>query len=137
MNPPASSRTVSIAIRRSPADVYAYARDIENFPQWSDFIRAVRRESDDWIFTTAQGDESRVHFSARNEWGILDHTVRPKEGAPVFVPLRVVANGAEHSEVLFTVFRGPTMSDADFEADIAMVVKDLAGLKRELEKTAD
>jgi hypothetical protein len=54
----------------------------------------------------------------------------------VFVPLRVVPSGADGREVLFTVFRSATMSDARFAEDLGMVSKDLASLKRVLETPA-
>ena len=52
------------------------------------------------------------------------------------MPLQVVANEADGSEVLFTVFRLPGMDEAQFAADIAMVRTDLSGLQLALEGAA-
>jgi hypothetical protein len=46
--------------------------------------------------------------------------------------MRVVANGSG-SEVLFTLFQLPGMSEEAFVADAGMVERDLRGLKSRLE----
>jgi hypothetical protein len=53
-------------------------------------------------------------------------------GVEVYIPMRVVANG-EGSEVIFTLFRTPGMSDESLERDIDWVTGDLATLKELLE----
>jgi hypothetical protein len=53
-------------------------------------------------------------------------------GVEVYIPMRVVANG-DGSEVIFTLFRTPGMSDAVLERDIGLVEGDLATLKELLE----
>jgi hypothetical protein len=74
----------------------------------------------------------RVRFTPRNENGILDHHVTLANGIEVYVPMRVVANGSG-SEVIFTLFRTPGMSDEDLTRDIEWVTKDLGTLKTLLE----
>jgi len=122
------SCTVSISIKRPVADVYAYLADPANFPQWSLFIREIRREGDDWLATTPSGSVL-MRFTPPNEFGILDHYVTVSPELQVYVPLRVVANGEDGSEVLCTIFRLPGMDEAQFAADIALVRTDLAGLQ--------
>lgn len=126
------SRTVSISIRRPPGEVYDYLAEPGNFPRWSVFITAITREGDEWLASTPGGDV-RIRFTPRNDYGIVDHVVTVSPGLRIFVPLRVVANGDDGSEVLFTAFRLPGMTDSQFADDVAMVTTDLAGLKRELE----
>lgn len=65
-------------------------------------------------------------------WGVLDHWVTPAPGVEVYVPMRVVANG-EGSEVIFTLFQQPGMTDEQFAADARLVEQDLATLKKVLE----
>jgi hypothetical protein len=48
--------------------------------------------------------------------------------------MRVLADGSGGSEVIFTLFRQPTMTDADFARDKGMVEADLAKLKQVLEE---
>ena len=74
----------------------------------------------------------RVRFAPRNENGVLDHHVTLANGIEVYVPMRVVANGSG-SEVIFTLFSTPGMSDGDLARDIAWVTKDLGTLKTLLE----
>ena len=63
---------------------------------------------------------------------MADHEVTLPDGTTVQNALRVVPNG-DGAEVMFTLLRQPSMSDADFEADAAHVRKDLDRLKSILE----
>jgi hypothetical protein len=47
--------------------------------------------------------------------------------------MRLIVNG-RGCELLFTLFREPKMSDAQFASDAGFVQRDLNGLKRLLEK---
>jgi uncharacterized protein YndB with AHSA1/START domain len=125
------SRTVSVTIRRPPQDVYAYASDPSVLPDWS-FVESVEPIEDGWVATVPGGARSIMRFSAPNELGVLDHDVEVGKGVVVYVPMRVVGNG-EGSEVLFTVFRLPEMSDAEFDADVEMAHTDLRALRDLLE----
>jgi len=126
------ARTVSISIKRRPEEVYEYLADPANFPKWSVFIKAIRLEGNEWIATTPEGTV-RIRFTPRNEFGILDHYVTVSPQIQVYVPMRVLADPGNDSEVIFTVFRLPGMSVEQYNDDIGMVLTDLAGLKRELE----
>jgi hypothetical protein len=123
--------TVSITIQRDANLVYRYLSKPENFPLWSAFIKAMVPAGDEWLATTAESTV-RIRFAPENELGVVDHWVKLPAGAEVYVPLRVVANGAD-SEVLFTVFRLAEMTDQQFEADIALVNTDMNRLKAVLE----
>jgi uncharacterized protein YndB with AHSA1/START domain len=125
------SRTVSVTIRRPPQDVYAYASDPSVLPDWS-FVESVEPIEDGWVATVPGGARSIMRFSPPNELGVLDHDVEVGKGVVVHVPMRVVNNG-EGSEVLFTVFRLPEMSDTEFDADVEMARTDLRALRDLLE----
>jgi hypothetical protein len=104
----------------------------ERLPHWATaFCKSVRRAGDDWLVETPDG-EVRVRFVKPNEFGVADHVVTLPNGKNVFVPLRVVPNGSG-SEVLFTLFRHPAMTDAEFARDSILVQADLETLKRLLE----
>ena len=126
------SRTVSISIKRRPEEVYEYLADPANFPKWSVFIKEIRQEGSEWIATTPESTV-RMRFTPRNEFRVLDHTVTVSPHLQVYVPMRVLASPGKDSEVIFTVFRLPGMSDEEYNNDIEMVLTDLAGLKRVLE----
>jgi hypothetical protein len=67
-----------------------------------------------------------------NEFGILDHVVTLPDGQSNLNSMRVVANG-EGSEVMFTLFQLPEMSDEQFVKDAGMVEADLQMLKTVME----
>jgi hypothetical protein len=126
------SRTLNIRIACAPKKVADFVSDPRNLPRWaSAFCKSVRPDGDNWIVETPNGPIG-LRFVARNAFGVLDHYVTPVPGVEIYVPLRVIANG-DGSEVLFTLFRLPGMSEQDFERDAGMVERDLAELKRVLE----
>lgn len=129
-DPPMEATTVSVTIARSPAAVYGYLRDLTRLPEWSFFESAVD-EGDGWRVTTPDG-AARLRMAPDNGFGVVDHYVGPAGRAEVYIPMRVVANG-EASEVLFTVYRMPAMSDGAYAADVAQVRHDLDRLKEILE----
>ena len=81
------------------------------------------------------GRSGAIRFSEPNPFGVLDHWVHPGAGAPIYVPLRVVANG-DGCELMLTLFRQPDMSDEKYEADAEWVLRDLSAAKRLLEDPA-
>ena len=126
------TRSVTVSIARSAAEVYAFAHPPEAFPKWAAGLGAgLTRDGDRWIAHGPDGDVT-VRFSPENAYGVLDHWVTLPDGVELSIPLRVVANG-DGAEVTLTLFRAPGMDDAAFERDQGMVAKDLATLKRLLE----
>ncbi|HEY4370664.1 MAG TPA: SRPBCC family protein [Burkholderiales bacterium] len=126
-------RHLSVFIARAPREVYAFAGDPQNMPQWAAGLgTGIRRAGEHWEVQTPQGALT-MRFAPRNDFGVLDHTVVLPTGAEVHMPARVIANG-EGSEVLFTLYRQPEMDDAAFDRDTGMVKQDLATLKSLLEK---
>ena len=130
--PTLKSRTLSVSIARAPAEVYAYVSDAANMPRWATaFVVAIRPAGDGWIVETAEG-AMPLRFVPRNDLGVLDHVVTVASGQTVTNPMRVVANG-DGSEVLFTVFQHPGMSDERFAIDCGYVQHDLRALRAVLE----
>jgi hypothetical protein len=67
--------------------------------------------------------------------GVLDHYVRLSSlGAEVYVPMRVVQNGINGSEVIFTLFYTTHMPEENFAQDVRMVEQDLKNLKSIIEE---
>jgi hypothetical protein len=73
-----------------------------------------------------------VRFVERNRLGVLDHDVTVPSGETIHNPIRVIPNDGG-SEVVFTLFRRPGVSAAQFAEDAQAVEKDLRTLKRLLE----
>jgi hypothetical protein len=128
------SRTLSISIARTPADVYAFVSNPENLPRWAPgFCLSVRRSGPHWTVQTPAGP-MRFRFAAANDLGVLDHYVRPlPDDVEMLNPMRVVPNGAAGSELMFTLFQAPDMSDQAYARDLELVQRDLAMLKTVLE----
>lgn len=127
------AKTLNVSIARPPHQVYAFVAEPANLPQWAAGLgSAVRCKGRQCTVETPQGT-LQVRFERRNTLGVVDHYVSPAPGVEIYVPVRVVANGAG-SEVLFTLFRQPEMSVAEFERDAALVQQDLAALKQLLEQ---
>lgn len=127
------STTLNISINRKSDEVYAFVSNPANMPQWATaFCKSIRRSDNGWIIDTPDG-EVPLRFVDPNDFGILDHHVRLSPDIEIYVPMRVLKNGTG-SEVIFTLFHLPDMSDADYERDMAMVQKDLAMLKTVMER---
>lgn len=126
------SRTLSISIACPPAKVYAFVSNPDNLPKWAGGLcRSVRRSNNEWIVETPQGP-MKIRFVEKNNLGVLDHYVCPASGIEVYVPMRVLPNGSG-SEVIFTIFRPPDMSDEKYAEDIGLVERDLQILQQVLE----
>jgi hypothetical protein len=127
------ARTLSVSIGCAPSQVYDFVSDARNLPRWS-FFQSVTRAGDQWVVGTPD-DPVRLRFVEPNQLGVLDHYVRLGSGVEIHVPMRVISNG-EGSEVLFTLFQTPDMSDQEFAEDAKQVQRDLATLKTVLEDAA-
>ena len=93
--------------------------------------RWIASRDGQWVAETTIG-EVTFAFVQRNPFGVLDHGVTLPSGESFFNPMRVVANGGG-SEVLFTLFRHPSMTEAEFDRDARVVLGDLQRLKAVVE----
>ena len=126
-------RHISVAINRSPREVYDFASKPENLPRWARGLAgSIENVGGEWIAKSPMGTV-RVRFVEPNAFGVLDHDVRLESGVSVHNSMRVVARDDGRSEVIFTLFRRPGVSDAEFDADAGAVEKDLGALKEILE----
>ena len=127
------SRTITVRIDRPFDKVYEFLVDPANWNQWASGLgKNIRRSQDVWI-ADSDGGVARVQFTPQNSFGVVDHTVIRPSGQRVYVPMRLLENGSG-CELLFTLFREPSISDAQFASDAAFVEQDLNGVKRLLEK---
>lgn len=127
-----ASRTLTVRIARPQRDVYDFASLPENFPRWASGLgKSLKKIDGEWIADTPEG-QVKVRFTERNDFGIIDHYVMIRPGLEVYIPIRVIANG-EGTEVIFTLFRLPDVSDEAFARDADWVERDLNALKTLLE----
>jgi len=127
------SRTLSVSIARCARGVYDFVSKPENLPRWAGGLgRSITQKGDDWIVDAPQGSV-KFKFAEKNDFGVLDNYVTTAAGAEIYVPMRVVRNGSG-SEVIFTLFQLPGMTDEAFAGDVKLVEQDLQMLKNVLEK---
>ena len=124
-----ASHTLSIAINRPWRELYEAIWRPEAFPNWASGLSKSRLEPDGDAWK-ADGPEGpiRIRFTAHNPFGVMDHYVDTGSGPPIYIPLRIIANG-DGTEVLLTLFRQPGMTAVRFQADIEWVRRDLLAVQ--------
>jgi polyketide cyclase/dehydrase/lipid transport protein len=127
------AKHISVSINRSAAQVYEFASIPENLPKWAAGLSgSIKKLDEDWVAESPMG-RVKVKFAEKNQFGVLDHEVTLPSGVKVHNPMRVVPNN-DGSELVFSLYRRPNMSDQEFAEDAKSVEKDLAKLKTLLEK---
>jgi len=126
------SRHISVSIDRPADRVYAFVSSPGNLPQWAAGLSgSIKNVNGEWIAESPMG-KIKIEFAEKNRFGILDHTVTLPSGEEVNNPMRVFSNSSG-SELVFTLYRRPGMSDRMFDEDAKAVAKDLETLKSLLE----
>jgi hypothetical protein len=124
---------ISISVNRPAAEVYEFASNPENLPKWAGGLSSsIKQVGEDWLADSPRGTV-KVKFAEKNEFGVLDHDVTLPSGVTIYNPMRVFPNN-DGSELVFTLYRRPDMSDRMVEEDARMVERDLTRLKSLLEK---
>jgi hypothetical protein len=128
----AESKQLSERIDANVEEVYAYARDPANLPQWAPGLGSSVEQVNGHWFVETSGGRVGLEFAPFNEYGVLDHEVTLPSGEVLYNPMRVTKNG-DGSEVVFALRRMPGMTDEEFARDAAAVAADLARLKQTVE----
>jgi Polyketide cyclase / dehydrase and lipid transport len=128
------STHLSVTIDRPWREVYDFAANPANLPQWAAGLAESTVEEVDgkWIADSPMGRVG-VEFTGPNPFGVLDHNVTLPSGGTVTNPVRVFPNG-DGCDVVFTVRRRPGMSAEDLERDSGQVAADLETLRRLMEE---
>jgi len=126
-------RHISVPIDRPPHEVYDFASKPENLPQWATGLGgSIKKVNGEWV-ADAPMARITIRMTKKNALGVLDHDVVLESGAVVHNPARVFPRG-RGSEVVFTLFRQPGVTDEKFSEDARWVEKDLNILKGLLER---
>ena len=123
---------ISERIGRPADEVFEYAVDPANLPEWAPGLgSSVENVDGRWFVDTPMG---RVGFAfvERNALGVLDHEVTLPSGEVIYNPMRLIPDGGG-CEAVFTLRRQPGMSDQEFASDAEAVAADLARLKKIVE----
>ena len=127
-----TSRHLSTHIDRPAQDVYTYASNPANVPEWAAGLGGSIEQIDgEWVADSPMG-RVVVKFADSNEYGVVDHEVTLPSGETVYNPMRVIPDG-DGCEVVFTIRQRPDMTDDDFTRDANAVQADLRTLKNLLE----
>jgi hypothetical protein len=128
-----NSRHVSISINNSAENVYEFASDPGNLPKWAAGVSgSIKNVNGQWIAESPMG-MVKIKFADKNKFGILDHDVTLPSGETFYNPMRVFPN-KDGSELIFTLYQRPGMSDRDFRKDEEQIKADLEKLKALVEK---
>ena len=111
------SEPLSVSIEQPAALVYEVLSLPESFPCWTS----------DWMAEKAENPATWC-LTDRNAFGVLDFALRRPCGRSIYVPLRVVADGAGCKLVL-TLFRRPEVSDEEFAVAVRRAKRDLLAAK--------
>lgn len=105
----------------------AFLADHSNLPKWAAGLSAGISEEDGVVFSVSPMGKVQVRFAEGAEHGVFDHDVVLPDGTTFHNPLRVLKND-EGSEVVFTLYRVPGVTDEAFEKDAATIAADLERL---------
>ncbi len=130
----ATSLHIAQPVRCSARTAYAFASDPANLPVWAAGLGGtpVQVDGPRWRMATPGGDVELL-WTPANDLGVLDHTLVLPDGTASYNPMRVLADGDDACEVVFTLRRRPGMTDEDVARDAAAVAQDLRTLARVLE----
>jgi len=129
-----TSRHLSTHIDRPAQDVYTYASNPANVPEWAAGLGGSIEQIDgEWVADSPMG-RVVVKFADSNEYGVVDHEVTLPSGETVYNPMRVIPDG-DGCEVVFTIRQRPDMTGDDFTRDANAVQADLRTLKKLLEES--
>jgi hypothetical protein len=122
---PMHADTQTITLPVSVEDAFSFLAQPENLPRWAvGFVRGIRREGDDWIVQTVQGEMS-VRVVADALRGTIDFHMRATPGVEAIAYSRVVPNDSG-TEYVFTQFQLPGMADGVFAGQRAALAEELA-----------
>jgi len=125
---------VSQPVAVAASAVYEFARRMENLPQWASGLATGIEQCDGQWFTDSPMGKVRVDMAPHNPFGVLDHDVTLPDGTTVHNAFRVTPCGEHGSLLSFVVLRMQGVGQADFDADVSHVRRDLAALQQLLER---
>lgn len=119
------SDTQTITVPASSEDAFAFLADPENLPRWAvGFARGIRRDGEEWIVQTVQG-EMPIRVLADAARGTIDFHMTLAPGVEAVAYSRVLPNDAG-AEYVFTQFQLPGMTDEVFALQRAALAEELA-----------
>lgn len=137
VTPPAKSvkspvNIISIKIEKPKDEVFLFASNPENFPQWMAFVQSIKKISgDSWKAETTIGSVI-IDVFPENKLGVIDHNITFPDKTVVHHSLRVIQNDTG-SKVVFVLFEMPGKTPEEYQKDAVAVRADLNKLKQVME----
>ena len=128
------SHTITLQIDYPYPSAYRYLADPLNYAQWAALEPGTfrRLENGDWAAETRFGGFRHFRFTPPNEFGVLDHAVFIPGEPLLWTPMRVLPN-EDGTELHFTFFQRPGMSEEAFASSVEWITTDFLALKSLLE----
>jgi hypothetical protein len=128
------SHTISLFIDYPYQATYRFLADPRNYGEWAAVDRRTYRPLDngDWEGMTGIGGMRHFRFTPANAFGVLDHAVFVPGETPLWTPMRVTPN-EEGTDLVYTFYQRPGMSDEVFASAIEWITTDFLALKALLE----
>lgn len=127
------THVASIEISSTVDDVAAFVADGDKLPIWAiGFAKAVERDGDGWLVTTASGERVALRVDADLARGVVDYVMRPAPDVVVTAATRAVAtpDGAMYT---FVMVQAPGIPGDVFDGQVAELERELTVLKAHLE----
>jgi hypothetical protein len=129
--------TVTTTFAAPRDEVFAYLADIEKLPEWAtEFARELKLVDGRHKVVNGLG-EFFFTIDAHRDTGVIDMYAGPTEDEMALFPTRVVALGPRRSAYTFTMFKGPDMDDALFEAQHRSLRREFQNISARFSGTAD
>jgi hypothetical protein len=127
------SETRSVQIAAPVETVHAYVSDLERLPEWAiGFAKAVRRDGDGFLVSTAAGQEIPIRVETDPALGVVDFVMSVAPGIDLVAPSRVLAHDGG-SVYVFTVLQAPGMPEEVLVEQARALEHELQVLKARLE----
>jgi hypothetical protein len=113
--------------------VTAFTADGAKLPTWAiGFAKAVVRDGERWVVTTASGDRLPLRIVVDEARGVVDYVMEAAPGVEVTAATRAVAvpGGSVYT---FVMVQPPDMPNGTFDAQVAELERELTVLKAHLE----
>lgn len=127
------SHTISLFIDYPYEATYRFLSNPLNYGEWAALDKQTYRQLDngDWAAESAFGPR-HFRFTPPNAFGVLDHAAFIPGEPLLWTPMRVTPN-EEGTDLVFTFYQRPGMSDEQFASAIEWVTTDFLALKAVLE----
>lgn len=125
------NRTVTITVSASLDEVFSFLSNPKRLPEWAyTFSKSVKPKEDEWEVTTPGGSTLALMVKADRSSGCIDLFAGPTLEQRERFPIRVYEAVSGKTSASFTMFKSarPGMTDDQFEAHYAQLVKEVEGL---------